>query len=227
MNILSARRLNANLRIILPPVLVIAVSLVLLTFAIKLGIENVVAKKSEYEKTLEDNRILRGNIQVLREVKEKLDETENVVLALPSRNPLLTAMAQLKEAVRASSLNIDSLKVESIGGQKDLGESKFSVVLSGNNLLTLLEFLSSSQSLLPLMNLNNVRLSKKNETYQMQFEVRVFWSDFPTVLPPINQPIKSLTEREESVISSLLKFQKPPLVDITPQPPSVRTQPFD
>jgi len=90
----------------------------------------------------------------------------------------------------------------------------------------ILSFIQDIQKVAPLSTVEEIHIEKIINEITSNVSLSVFWGDFPTRIPPITEPIKTLTAKEEVLLDQLGNLTRPELTDLSATEPIIRDNPF-
>ena len=220
--------LKPNLKVISLPIL----SFVLLIFLINLvftrGYKLVSLKVSDIKEGEKIERALSEKVMVLRKIEGVvLGQADTSVAALPDKNPSLLAISQLTRAANDNFLKVVEKKGGAeISGTGEIKEGRVTISVEGGFQDTL-AFLKNILTLAPLSVVSEVKIKSQIDHFTAQVSVSIFWSSFPTTLPALTSPIKTLTPEEEKFLGELAALIKPSLLGVPPSTFGGRPDPFN
>ncbi len=178
----------------------------------------------------ETENLLRGKVSTLQELGEiVVDQADDTVIALPDRNPAITMFTQLNLLAAKYSLTFSSREASAPGvyeGELFATPITFSLV---GDLTQLISFIKDIKSLTPLSTIDDVRVSggAGSGIVSMEVKMAVYFSGFPDKLPPLTQPIKTLTQKEKELMDTITSLQKPEFAEMSTTQPEPREDPFN
>ena len=163
-------------------------------------------------------RVLERKLSLLEESSgEVLSLSDSAVIALPARNSALLAISQLKNRADEQGVLLDDLKVgiEIEDKVKKISRADIKFDIEGP-LVSLLNFLVEIKKDAPLSSLRRVALSQSATGARFSISLSTFWSEFPTKLPAVNEPITGLSDKEREILELMAKLNRPSLVEVSP-----------
>lgn len=177
------------------------------------------------------NNTLQEKVDDLKSIDSTiLGKSEDVVLALPEDDPALLSIYEIRKKIDENDLIMSKVGNASVGGKEkeSYKNGGLDFAIDGD-LDSILKFLLSTKEILPIVNIKSV-------TYQLSVRAGfgsesnitflTYWSALPTEIPPINEPIKSLSSDEEDLLSEISKYEKPDISTLEPEGPYEREDPF-
>jgi|GEM_PF-3399461 len=148
-------------------------------------------------------------------------------LAVPSKDPVLAEMVQVKALATQFLLPIDELKVSASGSSSDsLLRSQFSFKVAGE-VGQIILFVKSLSQIAPLTTVDKVEItSSEGSVVLASISISSHWNKMPDALPAITDPIKKLTNDDMEALQLMAKLTPPPFSDLPPLGTSSRANPF-
>lgn len=214
--------LTPNVRVILIPLTSLVILTILSIFVFKDLYSRISLERLKLDRVRKDGQVLQQKQIFLQEVKEQvLSLSDSTLLALPDTNSALLEISQLKSLADKNAVTLENLGV---GGQ-DLTKGEISSVILSFDVLgnfeNVLNFLDEIQSSAPLARLENVKMAQAGSSTLVRAGLKVFWSELPTTIPAINEPVVQLAQNEQEVLNVLLELSPPPFFATKPAFPTV------
>ena len=219
--------IKPNLRVLILPSMLLAILVILTTIVFKNGITRISAQFRNLEDSKKTENILQEKVNVLRRIEGVLlNQADITALAIPEKNPGVLMLSQISQKAESLGLIVaDRKTVSSPRPIAGMSSMKLVVVLEGE-LPTMINLAKEIKELAPLSTINVVRINEEGKTLSMEVDMAVYWGDFPTLLPPLTEPIKTLSQNEEMMVSDLGKLEKPAFVELEASAPQPRENPF-
>ena len=219
--------LKPNLRILVIPVLMAIIIIFLGVFVIKNGMERITNKLEELDNLEATVITLQEKVDILREIEGiVLNQADITVVTIPDKNPTLIMLSQLETQASEKTVDILNKTTQSqMSGSEGLISARVNLNMTGD-LTSILDFLLYLDDLAPISTIDEVDLAKSGDLTASNLTMSVFWGDFPTRIPPITEPIKTLTAQEENLVNQLAKLKRPELIELKPEVPTIRENPF-
>lgn len=219
--------IKPNLRVLILPSMLLAILVILTTIVFKNGITRISAQLKNLEDSKKTENILQEKVAVLRRIEGVvLNQADITALAIPEKNPGVLMLSQISQKAESSGLTVVDKKTSSIPKPiAGMSSMKLIVILEGE-LSTMVNLAKDIKELAPLSTINVVRVNKERKILSMEVDMAVYWGDFPTLLPPLTEPIKTLSQNEEMMVSDLGKLEKPAFVELEASAPVARENPF-
>lgn len=220
-------QINPNIRILIMPIFLIIFLLFLTYFTTAFSLSYV---KKIKESEVDTNRkigVLDEKLTILTRIKDSsIDYADLSLLAVPIENPALWVFSSLKSVTLKHGFEIDDVAFElGQGGQLDtLNTVKINLTLSGEK-EGLFSLIKEIEDLLPLIKVNVADVQDKNGK-GIKISFSTYYSSIPQKIPALSEPIKNLTETEESILKSLSQKTKPEFSKVEPDLTNDREDPF-
>lgn len=219
----------ANIRIFVMPTLFLIILVVLFSFSIRLGLTEISSQRQEIEKLQKDENILREKESLLRNLESSiLSQADSALIALPDKNPALSAVSQLKNLSLQKATIIDNLKAGS-PQEGEGGISKIDITFDiDGTFFSIFDFATSVKNIAPITALQKLELSDAGAgASRATISVRSYWASFPEKIPTVSEPVKGLDEKDQETLSLFASLSPPSFVEISPTSPGVRADPFN
>lgn len=231
----SKKNLNINLSDIkvkdLKPVAIPLLSLLGLilvgTISFRIMINKMKDQKAKLDKARQNEKILEEKQRVLSEFDAiTTDEVSFLAGVLPDKNSSLLMLSQIKKAAQKYNVTLMNLSINpSLGASGGLQKTdiQFDADGSFNNVLA---FTKSLEDYSPVKTTSQVRFINASGQTRVEISFSVYSSDYPTKIPSITEPVKSLSSQEQQLLTDLTNLIIPTFADLEPQVPSTRNNPF-
>lgn len=215
------------MKILVVPFILIAVLVLLFIFVAKIGISRVNSQREKLAVAQRNETVLKQKQEVLREVQgEVLSLADLSASAVPSKNPALVVISQLKNLASSKSVILSNLQVGSRGGsEKGMSRVEIGFDVEGD-FSSVLDFLEETNKFAPVSQIEKIKVSQAGGAIRASTTLISFWAPFPQKLPPLTEATKDLSAEELDLIRSLSELTPPAFLEITPSVPSARTDPF-
>jgi hypothetical protein len=147
-------------------------------------------------------------------------------LALPGKNPLLSALVQIKSAASALLLPVEDLKVAGSGSQNGQSNISYNLKITGE-LPQVLQYFEAIKSVAPLSIIERIVISGLGGSISADIKVNSYWKDYPREIPSLTDPIKKLTSKDIELLDKISKLTPPSFSILIPAGPYQRTTPFN
>ena len=216
-----------ELKPLLIPVGAILVVLVLFYFGITQSLDRIKDKRRELTVARRDETTLEQKQEVLSDLSGEITSFVNVSsAAVPEKNASLIMISQIKSLAAQRLLLISDI---SIGGSAQDGVlSKSSIQFDVEGDFTqVTSFVRDIANSAPLSRIDSVEIRQGGDTVRATVSLSTYGAAFPEKLPPINEPLSDLTDKEREVLGILTELQAPPFSEVTPQEPIQNENPFE
>lgn len=211
------------------PILIFVVVLALSATIGRLLVGRVLETRQELDQARKTNASLTSKLENLQNLSRGELESQlgDAINAIPPSEPTLFALARLRDLAGDLGINISNFRVSAVGGTR--GENFKSVEirldLQGNisSMFTLLDRIRNSA---PLMRVSEVKIFASANTTVANISISSAWSPLPTRLGKIEDPVQTLTVREEEVLVELRALERTIGFEGAYAPPQGRTNPF-
>lgn len=200
-------------KVFLPSLIIIAVSF----FVVKFGLGKASEINTKIQKEQKTKTTLNQKYKLLSTVSDFIEDDANgVSLALPSSNPVLVSVSQLKTLALNNSVSLADLKAgPEIKDTSGMLRSDIAFEAEGekNNIFA---FVDSISTVAPMMLVDKIKVSEVAGITRADITVKSFWATLPKTLPALTQEINDLTEKEKEILAKVNALVKPQFVTETP-----------
>jgi hypothetical protein len=194
-------------KLLLPIALLIALGIAFF-FAGRYFFDQITKLNSQIKQAKDEQAVLQRKIAVLEQNQTSVNSfTDRVVLALPSDNPVLAAISQVKLAANDGGATINNLSGGQVTKKDDLNQVSvaFDLETDVNNGFAIINEIFNSA---PLSAISKLSLTSSSENPRFSLVFNYYWSPLPTELPNIVSESKELTPEEQGVLNTIssMKF---------------------
>ena len=183
----------------------------------------------ELETSQKTESLLLQKLSSLREIDPSiLDKADVTLIALPESNPSNFFLTHIKRVGSDKEETFSNLKITSMAtSENTISSSGIRLEAKVENIQSHVDFLQELRKVLPIAFIDKVEISKEEGAMGMDVSFMVYWSDLPTQLPPITEPIRFLDNTEQILLSEIVAYTKPAFVILDPTNPTDRENPFN
>lgn len=211
--------LTQNIKALFLPVSSIFIIVLLSYVVIQGGYSRLMGIYDNYDAIKKENTILKEKLESLRLVdRSVIDKSEIALLSMPEKNSATYVISNVRNYINSSDrqLIIEDISVVSDNpSQEKMGYASGLVSLSikGNSFVDVIEVMKSLYDSIPISNLSAAKISESNGEVSAKIEIFNYWSDLPTQLPPITEPIVNINQDELNTLRELASYRKPQFVN--------------
>lgn len=223
------RLLGPNVRLLLVPIAIIGIDVTLFAYLASTGYSRITKQLSEYRSAQGSEKVLSDKLEILRQVEAEISTgAESTVIALPNKNPGIFSISQLRLLSSENGFVIENLELANELRDQDVDKMDLKMDLVGQDLPSVVNFLTNIQALAPIMTISEVNIEVEKEGgWLTKMQVSIYWSSLPTTLPKIDERTQGLTQQEVQILTKVSNL-KPPLFSVLePSLPRSRSQPFN
>lgn len=212
----------------LTPAFLLAILLILLIFAFKIGISQIAILRTAINEAHKKENILKQKQDVLMRLDSEIPSQAKLIVAvLPGKNSSLLALYQIKTLAAEKAVIFSNFKVGAeIKEKSDLARADLTFDVEGD-IVSVISFLSSLKTIAPVLIIDRADLSILGSLATAAVRIRSYWSAYPTQLPSLTEPIKEMTDEEREILAQVLALTPPPFVQLSAFPPVERNDPFN
>ncbi|MEK7526150.1 MAG: hypothetical protein AAB546_01580 [Patescibacteria group bacterium] len=144
---------------------------------------------------------LQAKLAILEENQTSVDSfKEKVVLALPSENPVLAGVSQIRSAASAGGVIINNLSGGQITKKDDVNQIAISFDLE-TDIATAFAVVKAISNSAPVSTISKFSIVSSSENPRISVVINYHWSALPKQLPDITDSSKQLTDEEQKVLA--------------------------
>lgn len=216
---------------ILTSVLPLVSVLILFLIVGRFGIGKIRVVRDQISKAQKDEKTLTQNLKILSTVSETIngDKTSLVTLALPSTNPSLLAISQLKNLAITNGLLITTIKAgNEVKDNSGLSRVDIAFEMRGDK-RAIYSFLGGIGKLAPIMLISKVKITESTGNTGANVTIASFWEALPKDLPATTELITDFTQKDKELLNNILSLTPPTISgasDLPASQESGRVDPF-
>lgn len=202
---------------IITPVIVIVVVFVVAFFGGSELVGRISAMQTDISALEKLQTTLENRLSTLQVYDSQLLDESNVAsVALPSGNPSVLVVAQLRSLAKDNSIAIGNLRLDSIEDLATETQTQLKKVNIGFELTgegdRVLEFIDALAKISPLVNLESINVVMRSGI-GLNGEIRLsaFYAPFPDKLPALDEPVSDLSQADESTLDFISNLRSPAL----------------
>lgn len=216
-----------ELKPLLIPVGSILVVLVLFYFGITQSLDRIKDKRRELAAARRDETTLEQKQEVLSDLSGEITNFVNVSsAAVPEKNTSLIMISQIKSLAAQRLLFLSDISIGGSAGDGALSKSSISFDVEGD-FTQVTSFIRDIANSAPLSRIDSVEIRQGGDVVSATISLSAYGAAFPEKLPPINEPLSDLTDKEREVLGILTELQAPPFSEVTPQESIQKENPFE
>ncbi len=220
--------INPNTGLILLPVISIVVMVVVFIIGAKIAYDQISKLRVEIADSNRKINQLNEKYETLRNIGDNiLDSKDSAVLALPSENPAILVFSNIRGLIRDNKLSVQKLQLkQSVQKTNIIKSANIDMEMESN-------FASTSAFIKNLSQRSPITLTKKleymftSDNIEAKADIEVYWSDLPTQIPKITEPVNTLDKKDNEVLEKIINFTKPEFIEVDPNGPFDRQDPFN
>ncbi len=199
--------MNDYKKLLIPIALVLSLG-VAFFFAGNYFFGKIMGLNSQIKQAKDEQSVLQRKIAILEENQTSVDNfKDKVVIALPSDNPVLAGVSQIKLAANEAGATLNNLSGGQIIKKDDLNQVSISFDLE-TDINTGFAVIKEITDSAPLSTISKLSLTSSSENPRFSLVMNYYWFPLPTELPNIVSESKELTADEQNILSiiSNMKF---------------------
>lgn len=222
--------LGTNLRVVGVPVLLLVILVVLTVFVVNTGFKQISEVRNKLTESQKQEVILASKLDTLQKGRENFENFSNLsIIAVPDEPPSAVVSSQLKAIAATGGIVITKISVTAQRvNDSPLQNSEIEMTFEGE-LVPSLSYINSFSSSLPLLMIEEVRLSGQESVTRTQVKLASFFAPLPETLPAITVAIGDLSEEEKGLLTKFAGYSQPTFssAQIAPGGPYERTDLFN
>lgn len=194
---------------------------------VKSGVGSVIRLFNELQTEHKEIKIIKENIATLKKVDiAVVNKTDQVFFTMPDRSLVPLVVSNLKTE------STDKFKIETVRSDSTTTQNE---AVDGLSLLyegtvdekeNIVEIIDLIQKYSPLTVVERMELKETGVNYKINLRLATFWSELPTELPQLKEPVTELNEEETKLMETVSQFKRPSSSTLNPQGPVDRPNPF-
>lgn len=220
--------IRPNIKVLFVPFILAGFLLLLSLVVVQNTYTRVSAEIKKLNESEKAESLLQEKVNLLQEMSPiVISQTDQTVIALPEKNPSITMLIQLNLLAEKYSLTFANKEAGShTKFQEDILKTPISFSVGGN-LDQLLFFVNEIKTVAPLSTIDEMNVTAAtDEGVGMSIKMSVYFSKFPEKLPPLTQPIKTLTAEEKETLDKISFLKKPVFIEQSTTRSEERQDPF-
>ena len=231
-NLTYKLKVNPNIKILLVPLLTIAVVVILFVLFAPQNITRLDKKMKDYKEAQSQELALSQKLDSLKGLSSaSLDPEDISVIALPSKSPGIWVVSQVRRFTEDYEIKIEKMRLSRGRSTGDIESADINFEIKSEDYPSFLAFLNETMTILPFTSLKGVSvkrsLAAQGDVWSGSVDISFYWSDFPTALPAIDKPLNELTIEENNLISVISGYKKPLFTELQPDESRERPRPFE
>lgn len=216
-----------KIKVVISAVTPLFALVILSVFAFKIGLGKISEVRAKVAAARSDLNVLQSKLNILKEAQSSVAASSNLAtIALPSENPALSVISQIKSLASQNGLLVENVKSGS-ETKETSGLFRVDVTFDVNGPRTqIFLFLSAISNIAPISAVEKVKLIEGGGNSRATVVVKSFWADLPKALPGITQEIQDLTPDEINVLTNVSKLIQPTFIVISPSGGGGKSDPF-
>lgn len=213
---------------LIKPVSILLLLLVLLIATISIGYNQVTAliSKTNVSKTTETS--LNEKISILENVTKVISgDTTFLDVVVPSKASILYGLSQIKTQAQQNEVTISNVKTGTMTPDKN-GVSKAPISFDAEGSEdAIYKFLQTFTKVLPLMNIETVKISSGTAVVKATVAMTVFSAELPKTIPSVTSVATDLSPDELKLLKELATYTLPIFIEPKPIEVEVKADPFN
>jgi len=225
-------KVNPNIKVLALPIITIAAVVIMLILVFPGFMMRFKEKMAEYKTVQSQEVALSAKLESLRKISvDLLDPDDITVVAFPSKDPSIWVVSQVRKLSNEYKIIISDMSVDRNEKDENFYSANISVEIEANEFPGLLSFLKDLTDILPVTSIENVSVNRNQglagDIYSGELRAAYYWYDFPSTLPPMEEPVDELTEKDMQLLGMISSFKQPTFIDLSPGELTDRTEPFN
>lgn len=219
--------MKVNSRAIAMSLLLFLGVVLLFIFAGKFALGKISEVRAKIAKEKKSQTVLTQKLDLLNQVEnEFLDSSDASLLAMPSGNPALAVIYQLKRLAAEAGVSLSGIKAGAeVIDTSGLKRVDISFEATGARPV-IIAFLKSIESAAPISVIEKVKINETAGVARGEVSVKSFFADLPEKLPTLNSPTADLTSAERELLAKISSLKAPVFVEVPPSESEGREDPF-
>ena len=151
---------------------------------------------------------LRQKLSILQSPEVGISKSDLAYAAIPSENPSLIALSQIRTIASTTGLSLTSFSVSQPVKVKNLWKITISFDVDGN-MVSIFNFLDVLSNSAPVLTVEKYKLATNGQEARANIGVNYYWSPLPKQIPPISEST-DFTKEELETLDQMTKLTSPP-----------------
>jgi Tfp pilus assembly protein PilO len=204
--------------------------IILFGFVIRFGVFEIYKQRKMLADLKRTKAILASKEKFLTQVESDTIGIfyDSVVSALPTENQVLFSLLNIRSLLNFYMLPLEEYDINLGGESQDnsfVGTATIKVNVVGE-FDQVISFIKDAEKLSPLVLVNKLSFSKKENLINAEITFNSFWSPFELKRPPIDMPLQPLSDTEKEMMVKLSELKRNNTTALFPSEPSDRSDPF-
>ncbi len=203
---------------------------VIILFAVvgNFGISKLKSVQSEIKSAQVIEKTLTQKLDLLKSISQEVSKAGLVNSALPSANPALAVIGQLKNIAITNTVILSGIKsTASTTDTSGLNNASVSFNVTGAR-TQVFSFLNDLAKIAPIITIGTIKITEEAGATVADIGVRSYWADLPKTIPSLTAPIEDLTPDEKKILSNVSNLIQPSFsqVQLSPSQADINPNPF-
>ena len=203
--------------------------IVIILFALvgKFGVSKVQSVQSEIKTAQKTEKTLTEKLSLLKNLSGVISKTGMANSALPSSNPSITLMGQLKNEAIMNTVILSGIKSNASADPSGLSAASVSFTVAGTR-NQIFSFLNGLTKIAPITTINTIQITEQGGGTEAEISLRSYWADLPKTIPSVTTPIEDLTADEKRLLSEVSNLIQPSFsqIELSPSLTDINPNPF-
>lgn len=228
-SLIKEKLFGPNVKVLALPVGLIVVLFVLFIYALKTGYSQISTRVNNLRDSEKQEQILEERVEILREIQDGiLAQSDISIIAVPNKNPALWVLSQLKNTASENSLTLLNTRIRNEDNVDETLKKMNLEFSAEGEILSIMSFVKSVEKFAPVTRVEAISIVNTQEgSVTASIGTTIFWGELPTKIPPLTEPIKRLSAKENELFAVVDKLRRPTFTVLTPIEPSLRETPFN
>lgn len=221
------KKLPANIQVLLTPLALVLVLIVLAVVIFNVGIAKISSQNAQVSAAHKSENVLSQRISVLEQVSGTVtSQAKAADAAVPNMNSGLLALSQLKELAVKVGVTIADFKIGAEQqGTAGLSQVNLAISIEGP-FSSIINFVNQLNSIAPIVVPGKIQITTSGGLSRGEITVSSYFGLLPTKLPALTEAVTQLTSGEMDVVTKISSLTQPTFLELSPQPPAPRSNPF-
>lgn len=187
-------------------------------------ITSIVSKIDEAKKT---ESLLNQKIFILEKVSEKVSgDTTFLDIVIPNKSAVLYGLSQIKNQAVTYNLLVSNIKIGNLTPDTSgVNKALITFDIEGDE-SSIYTFLNSFSRILPIMNINKVKINKSGPVVKATATLNVYSSELPKTIPSVSSSAPDLSAEEINLLKELSTYTLPVFSEPKAQETQAKEDPF-
>lgn len=213
---------------LIKPIAILFSLIMVLVIVVFMGLKQISSLITKINESKESEVLLSQKVSVLEKVTKVISgDTTFLDVVIPSKAAVLYGLSQIKNQASINGLLVLNIKTSaSTLDKNDIFKNQISFDVEGNSDSVYI-FLASFSRILPLMNIEKVKINESSSVVRVATTLSIYSSQLPKTIPSVSSVAVDLSDAEIKLLNELTAYTLPIFIEPKAQEDSLKEDPFN